>query len=73
MYNDWQTLNICSVKIQGWSVITEKVYALHQSDTLHTEEKAFKRRLFCLEYTFCKVPPTMPLDCGGFCGNNINL
>lgn len=73
MYDDCQTQNMCPVKLQDWSEITEKVYALHQSYTLHTEENFFKRRLFCLEDSFYKVPLTMPLDCSGFCGNNINF
>lgn len=73
MYNDCQTQNICSVKLQDWSLITEKAHALHQSDTLYTEEKLFKRQLICLEDTFCEVTPALPLDCGGFCGSNINF
>lgn len=68
-----QTQNACSVKLQDWSVRTEEVYALHQSDTLHREKKNFKRRIFCLKDAFYEVPPTMTLDCGGFCSNNINL
>lgn len=40
-----QTQNACSVKLQDRSVRTE-VYALHQSDTLHREEKNLEGEYF---------------------------
>lgn len=39
MYYDCQIQNICSVKLQDWSVIIEKVSVLHQFDMLDVEEK----------------------------------
>lgn len=66
MYNDHQTQNMCPVKLHDWSEIIEKVYALHQSDTLHTEENFFKGDYFVWKTFSAKCHSLCPLTVLGF-------